>query len=92
MKRSKPSLSYAKSGIDFWGPVVHEELYNLAEDPEEKENVLASSGQRKIVLKKILTDYESTCKRLGQAPNGTPTPDEKLSPEEIKRLRALGYL
>jgi arylsulfatase A-like enzyme len=82
----------SEDAIDFWGPVVHEELYNLSGDPREKENILAAQKQQHIVLKNILTDYGELCKKLEQLAPGDTPPEDQLSPEEIKRLRALGYL
>jgi arylsulfatase len=80
------------AGIDFWGPVVHEELYNLAVDAKEQNNVIDTSEHQSLLLKDIMTDYEELCQRLGAPPSEPTIPDEQLPPEELERLRDLGYL
>jgi arylsulfatase A-like enzyme/Flp pilus assembly protein TadD len=57
------------------------ELYDLASDPAEKSNILAS--QRRV--------YAALRKELDALPRGESTTG-KIDPEEAKKLAALGYL
>jgi len=73
-------------GVDPWGPIVHEELYNLRDDPNELKPV---QDQQKIMqMRKILDDYHSACRRKP----GKVTPQQVvLPPKEEERRRKLGY-
>jgi hypothetical protein len=78
--------------VNIWGPVVHEELYDLRNDPGEKKNLSASQKSTLLKLKKRLSAYSDSCRQ--------PEPDrpekrrakKSLTPEEKKRMKALGYL
>lgn len=71
-------------------PVVEAyELYDLREDPTEQNNIYnASSTLAKTLSEKLQTWRISTIETAG----GEETrPKVKLTPEEIERLRSLGY-
>ena len=60
------------------------QLYDLANDPGEKFNVISEHGDLSKILFKRLKDFMSD-EKAGQS-------REPLAPEEIQRLKALGYL
>jgi arylsulfatase A-like enzyme len=79
-----------KSHLDIWGPVIREELYDLSQDPDEQRPVVNKEKLHK--MRAILQKYKKYCR---QKKSPTPLKDakkQKLSPEEIKRLKSLGYL
>ncbi len=83
--------------LDIWGPIVHQELYNLAEDPQEKRNLLRSAGalpqlEKQAELREVLEAFKAQCgPPSGEAPSQSDE-DDLLSPEQIEQLRSLGYL
>jgi arylsulfatase A-like enzyme/cytochrome c-type biogenesis protein CcmH/NrfG len=87
-----PYFSYRWSplrGVRFnkWKYILapEPELYNLKDDPHELKNVHESEPERAEQLKEHLLAYAG---REGAA----PAADVKLSPEEIRKLKALGYV
>ncbi len=63
------------------------ELYDLARDPGERRNLAAVDGAARDQLLGQLREW-----RAGQRPVPQTAPELALDPEEIERLRALGYL
>jgi PKD repeat protein len=45
--------------IDNWGPVVHEELYNLATDPNEHQSVVDQNPAQMAIMRQLYTDYKA---------------------------------
>ena len=77
--------------FDVWGPVVHEELYNLEEDPLEQNNLIDVKPEKRQELSQVLADYRVSYKNgLGKPPPQARHP--RLTQKEIERLRSLGYL
>jgi len=79
-----------KLHLDIWGPVIHEELYDLSIDPGEQRRVANKKKQHE--MRAMIQKYKKVCshKKLP-----TPLEDTKkhpLSQEDIKRLKTLGYL
>jgi arylsulfatase A-like enzyme len=76
--------------LNIWGPVVHEELYNLSKDPKEKNNLLDKEKRRE--LWKIIQKYRIYCWKRGI--KITPSTDKKspISEKDKKKLKSLGYL
>jgi len=62
----------------------YRELYDLSADPGEKENCLAGAPELAATLEKVLGAW------LAGAPREVAMPD--LPEEDLRRLRALGYL
>ncbi|MCK4751833.1 MAG: sulfatase [Planctomycetes bacterium] len=60
------------------------QLYDLSEDPGEKVNIISEHGDLSKLLFKRLKDFMSD-EKAGQS-------REVLAPEEIQKLKALGYL
>lgn len=69
----------------FRGPIVHEELYDLARDPHEAHDTLAAAPDVRRALRARLEAYV-----VGSGAGGSRAPE--LSPEDRARLRALGYV
>jgi len=78
--------------VGTWNPIRYEALYDLTTDPGEKTNVIASNPAKRDELRKILDQYEARCKLFhkGEIRQGNTRP--ALSPEEIKKLKSLGYM
>jgi choline-sulfatase len=88
---------------DFWGPMMRSwlegeykliagangnELYNLRKDPGEKDNLITQEPER---ADRMLRDLDLACKEA----SSRRLPGDKgpqLSPEEVERLRSLGYI
>ena len=62
-----------------------EELYDRASDPKEQTNLVSENPEIASSLKQELSEFFRT------APKGSSAP-KSLSPEEIEKLRSLGYL
>lgn len=70
--------------IDPWGPIVREELFDLARDPDEREPSDVQ-GERLQALRSLIQS---------QRPESSeePGPATPLSDEQRRQLEALGYL
>jgi arylsulfatase len=76
--------------FDPWSPVVHEELYNLRDDPGETTDLSASEPQRLEQMRAVLADFESRARE--RAPSQQGTADElSLDAEMAERIRSIGY-
>ena len=75
-----------------WGPVIREELYNLAEDPAEQNDLVGAHPDRLREMRKALDSYRLYCERHGLGTEDAADNDRPLTPAEEERLRALGYL
>ncbi len=80
--------------LDIWGPVVHEELYDLSADPKETRNLAAgeTKHEKHRHLKALLGRYSVHCRKKGLKPTGIKKDQKQLSEEEKKKLKSLGYL
>jgi arylsulfatase len=84
-----------------WDPVVREELYNLAEDPQEQHNLIETHPQRRQELARMLSTYERLARANdagggGETAHGLdtaqhPLPPVAIDPEIEEQMRALGY-
>jgi hypothetical protein len=68
---------------------VHEALYYLSRDPKELRNLKDRFGEEKQALQGVLDRYRQKCIRSGAEDTSAPM---DLPPEEIERLKALGYM
>ncbi len=70
-----------------------EELYDLAVDPQEQVSIAASAPGLLERGRRLLAENEATSRGL-RTRHRIPTDGEEteLSPEELRRLRALGYV
>lgn len=80
-----------KKHLDIWGPVVHEELYDLSTDPRETVNLINSEKEKSRQFRKLLKEYRLHCnKRKNEI-----KPDKKnqnISEKNREKLKSLGYL
>src|SRR5262249_38736100 len=74
-------------GVDVWGPVVHEELYNLDDDPRELRKAGSDASASRIDIAHVLATFVQS-----RAVAGAQRVMRTLSTAEIERLRALGYV
>ena len=71
---------------DIWGPVAHEELYDLEADPGETMDVSADHPEVVSRFRSHLENYLASCsKEEGRAPT-------EFNPEQESALKSLGYL
>jgi arylsulfatase A-like enzyme len=75
--------------LDIWGPIVHEELYDLAKDPREEHALPMNEEGRK--LRGMLDKYRSYCQQHGLKADPRSR-EAALSKEELENLRSLGYI
>lgn len=94
-KTQKESLDAFKVGTlplpDLWGPVVHEELYDLSADPAERTDLSDALPEKRAELAQDLivhTKKYSMIPRIPYSRQGKPTPTS----EQQEELEALGYL
>ena len=78
--------------LDTWGPVVHEELYDLSADPGEKNNVFDRNNNKYRELKEILENYKTYCREKSFKQKPEKENSSPLSKDDIKKLKSLGYL
>jgi arylsulfatase len=76
--------------LDIWGPIVHEELYDLSTDPGEKR--LLPQSEKGQELKKILAQYKRYCRQHGLQKTRPRGEKRSLSKKEREKLKTLGYL
>jgi arylsulfatase A-like enzyme len=76
--------------LDIWGPIVHQELYDLSTDPGEKRLLPQSEKGRE--LKEILTQYRRYCRQHGLKDTHPGAEKRSLSKKEREKLKTLGYL
>jgi arylsulfatase len=90
LKNTGKSQKKKESQLNIWGPVVHEELYDLSKDPKEKNNLPNKEKRRE--LWKIIQKYRISCRQRGL--KSTPGADKKprMSEKDKKKLKSLGYL
>ncbi len=79
-----------KSRLDIWGPVVHEELYDLSTDPKEKHNLPDKEKRRK--LREIINQYKNYCRLKGLKSGPKKDKEPPLSEKDIEKLKSLGYI
>lgn len=70
--------------IDPWGPVIREELFDPANDPDER-SPLDDEPERLEALRSLSETLRPESPR-------EPTPPLPMSDEQRKHLEALGYL
>lgn len=82
-----------KKLIQTCKPEYKEELYDLAADPGEKNNLILDDPTLATELSELLEAALGTepC-ALIQAVNQGKTPQDLLSPEQIEELKSLGYI
>ena len=72
--------------VNFWGVPVRAgwEMYDLQNDPAERSNIFDPHREPELV--------QQLRSLIEQRPPTVETPRPELSPEEIERLRSLGYV
>lgn len=77
--------------IDPWGPVVHEELYNIKEDPGETRPI-QDEGQV-ARMRQILDQYKSFCQaKPKMGPEPVKSQEREMTEDEKDRMKAVGYM
>jgi len=82
----------AVAPVDLAGPVVHEELYHLADDPPERHDLTASAPEQLATLRERLREELAGCAQQRSVHGHGALRAEPLSPADAERLRSLGYL
>ncbi len=77
------------SHLDIWNTVVHEELYNLSKDPQEKNNLVDAGVKSR--LGEIIEEYKNYCRQQGIQDSPDTDKDPPLSEDDIGKLKSLGY-
>jgi arylsulfatase A-like enzyme len=72
--------------LDVWGPVVHEELYDLRADPAQRQNLLPEAPEVENARELL-----EALKKRSVAPAEEKPQGEELTPEQIEQLRSIGY-
>ncbi len=75
----------------LWGDIENEALYNLADDPGERNNLAASNPDQLARLRSTLEAYEAYCEVNALKATEAIAP-EVTDPERLEELRSLGYL
>jgi len=77
--------------LDNWKYIVtfpdYEELYNLAEDPNEKLNKMSENSDIAESMKYKLFDFERNCKKYTKE-----TFEKTLDKDMLEKLKSLGYI
>ncbi len=80
-------LKFRGFKLDYWGPVMKEELYDLTADPREERNLIVKHPSVARRLRSILDEYRKTVGHIGASPRPT-----KSQLKQLQRLRSLGYV
>ncbi len=70
-------------------PAVRTELYDLRQDPGEQQNLAGRHPGRRDQL---LADLQWVMEQSGRGTGTAAPPAVDLDPEQVRRLRLLGYL
>lgn len=84
--------SGVRAPVDIWGPVLHEELYALGQDPEEKQNMLERRSPLVEGFRGRLETFRRVCPPQLPYRYKAARDASVLSNEEKEMLEALGYL
>jgi arylsulfatase A-like enzyme len=76
--------------LDTWEPTLHEELYDLTTDPQERNNLINKKEESE--LRNIIEQYQVYCKQLVSKDSLNENKEYPLTQEDIEKLKALGYL
>lgn len=90
--QDRPSPDGERRPFDLWGPVVHEELYDLAADPREQRNLVSTAPAKLDELRAFLAAYRARAQAAGADSTGNFPASQDLSPADRERLRSLGYV
>lgn len=78
--------------VDLSGPVVHEELYHVADDPQERRDLVAAAPEPlRRLRERMRATLDACAQRRGDRGRGA-LQAEPPSPADAERLRSLGYL
>lgn len=80
----------ARKPLDSWGPVIHEERYNLAQDPGEAHNRFAL-GPDLGRMQQARDDYRARC-QANTTPHKLKAVQPQMNEQDLERLRTIGYL
>ncbi|MGC9054931.1 MAG: sulfatase family protein, partial [Candidatus Hydrogenedens sp.] len=87
MKKSGPIMQSVI--VENWKLIVkndRKELYNIAEDPEELNNIGKKYPEKVLELQKVIKKWTEN------TPINTRKDEQKLSEEDLEVLRSMGYL
>lgn len=76
----------------LWGNTVREELYRLAEDPQEQRDLAAESEEKVRQLQEVLAAYQRYCRQHGLEAREATEKLELPEPAQLEELEAIGYL
>ncbi len=81
--------AWRKDGWKYiWTSDRHDELYHLADDPEEESNLIASMPEKADAMRIEMEDYLTT---LPYALRGDKVATGRCDPKVVERLRALEF-
>ncbi len=86
----KHELRAQETEFDTWSPVVHEELYNLATDPGESENLVASEPQRLTTMREALRLFEQRARSTAAGQQGAAD-EQPMDQDQLDAIKAIGY-
>lgn len=73
--------------VDKWAPPVHEEYYDLGNDPGEQHPIPAGSAEQKIALKQMLDAHKMQCEKKVQ--EAAPHLPAQLPEDVMRKFDAL---
>ena len=77
--------------IDPWGPVVHEELYNIKDDPNEQRPVQDEAQLER--MRQVLDQYKAFCQAKPKIqPDKVKSQQREMTEDEKERMKAAGYM
>jgi len=74
--------------LDVWQEIVHEEIYEIANDPAETRNLLEETPPKLADLRAAFEEYKASCQGVRHIKPRAPV---HVSPELQQQLDALGY-
>ena len=77
---------------DIWGEPVAEHLFQLADDPGERNNLADSQPDQLDRMRAVLSNYASWCRENALSPGEAIAPANMADPATTERLESLGYL
>ncbi len=86
----KHELAAQERPFDPWSPVVHEELYDLSQDPGERRDLSGTEPTQLARMREVLAALERRAKEVAPGQQGRAD-EQEMDQEMLDAIKAIGY-